>query len=249
MKGCFITATGTGSGKTILTAALLRALTEQNRRALAAKPVQTGGLLSDRSPANPLDLRVYQQANPALYENLGDGAVSPFCFSEPCSPHLAARLDDRPAARVEAIVEHMEILQERCDFLLVEGAGGIRVPLNPEETMLELALALDMPILVVVDNRLGAINHALLTLECLQKTNATLLGIVVNHPSRPTAEEEILRQDNPRIIRHFSGVPILAEIPYLKDFSKGSLSHWQKISRLLKPVAELLCGTSPRTPE
>jgi adenosylmethionine-8-amino-7-oxononanoate aminotransferase len=240
MKGCFITATGTGSGKTIVTAALLRALRRKNAAIIAVKPVQTGcGRRREGGWIRP-DLDCYRRANRSAFLNFREEEVSPFCFSEPCSPHLAASLDHRPAVRVETIVERLRSLKPKAEGLLVEGAGGIKVPLNHQETMLDLALALELPVLVVVDNRLGAINQALLTMECLRRAEAPILGMVLNHPSPTPVEEKKLRQDNAHIIGHFSRTEWLAEIPHLEGFSEENDAAWSDLTRLLDPLADQL---------
>ena len=149
----FVSGSGTDVGKTVVTAALLRALRLAGVAAQAVKPVQTGVRAGDEYAAPQADAPVYAAAVSDLTSlpELAPAAVLR-CFSLPASPHLAAaregeRLEAAELART--ILKHWESLDGAADILLLEGAGGLCVPLNEREDMLDLMAALDLPVLLV----------------------------------------------------------------------------------------------------
>jgi dethiobiotin synthetase len=153
----FITGTDTGVGKTLVTALMLVHLRQTGVRALALKPFCSGG----RDDAELLHgLQDYE---------LTIDEVNPFHFAEPLAPLVAARLHRRSVS-LNAVMNKIRECQERCDVLLIEGAGGLLAPLgeSPVYTALDLIAKLDCEVLVVSRNRLGTINHTLLTLDALQ---------------------------------------------------------------------------------
>ena len=209
-RGCFVTATDTDAGKTVVTAGLLRALLKSGAEATAIKPVQTGCEPGEIAP----DVMYYRQS----VEGLPGMAVQPFSIQEfrvPCSPHLAARLE-QGRIDTDAIIERIREVQEQGVFTVVEGAGGLLVPLGDGRTMLDLAQALDLPVLLVVANRLGAINHALLSLQALRQRGLDVLGVVMNRTTDNSDDEagRSILADTPKSIAEYGQVEILAELPY-----------------------------------
>lgn len=252
-RGCVITGTDTDAGKTVVTAALLRALLEyglesdpENRfEARAIKPVQTGCEPGeDGNPAAPDVKRCIEALRGlSLPEAAQPRASALRCFHPACSPHLAARkagehLDARElalACRTEAC---------KANFTLIEGAGGVHVPLNDEEDMLDLMAALDFPVLLVVGNKLGCINHALLTLDALAARGLRGTGMILcrTRPDRP--EETCLLTDNAAVLARKGaerGFPLLADLPFLSGLDAPSCgereSAWARLSALLRAAA------------
>ncbi len=166
-RGYFLTGTDTGVGKTLIAAALLRAAAAQGLTALGMKPVAAGGtedvdaLVAAGNVAAPRD------------------CVNPYLLREPLSPHLAARRDGT-AIDLERIARCFEELRGRADFLVVEGAGGFRVPLNDTQDGADLAARLGLPVILVVGLRLGCLNHALLTEEAIRARGLRLAGWIAN---------------------------------------------------------------------
>lgn len=238
-----ICGTDTDAGKTVLTAALLRAAAGRGLRALAVKPVQTG---CDPAPDGQLiapDVAVYNQAAP------GASSAVLYTFAEACSPHLAA---GRAGASLEAgkIAAETRRVAGGFDLALVEGAGGLLVPLNATECLAdvfaELAAASDAPALLVVGNKLGAVNHALLTLGALRNRGIEPLGFVLVNP-RPLPEGDIERaigRDNPAIISRQGRLACLAELPYCPEISADDAGladdGWEKLAALLGPVLDAI---------
>jgi len=175
MRGWFVTGTDTNVGKTWVSVALMRALREQGHRVLAMKPVASGcratpdGLRSD-------DALLLQEA---ASERLPYERVNPYAFEPPIAPHVAAR-QASITIELARIGAEAHALGAECDFLIVEGVGGWRVPLNRTQGVSDMAARLRLPVILVVGMRLGCINHALLTAESIQHSGLPLAGWVAN---------------------------------------------------------------------
>lgn len=239
MQGCFITATGTDAGKTLVTAGLLRALVARRRRAIAVKPFQTGCVKSADGTLEAEDVLAYEKASGIDYAALPAESICRYRFEPACSPHLAAEQIGVECSIHEA-VRSIRHLESSFDIILVEGAGGMLVPLGREETMLDLAARLGLPVVVVVDNRLGCINYALQTVETIRRASLDLAGLIINNTTSTDGDiDRMIRTDNPRAIARHGNCQILAEIEYLPDFSADNDRCWQIIAERLKPVADL----------
>ena len=231
MQGYFITGTDTDVGKTVITAGLLRGLIKSGIDAVAVKPVQTGCLVVDKKLVAG-DVQIYADA---IAESCLDSVPIECVYKyEPaCSPHLAADMCG-DTIELERIVTAVEKHVDRV--VLVEGAGGIHVPLNKHESMIDLMKRLGLPIILVVANRLGAINHALLSIEVLKYSGLEIAGIVFNEVSSAVDEhEQKLREENKKVIANLSGVSILGDVEYNQQLSN---SDWNKITKSLGSLVD-----------
>ena len=202
MAGLFITGTDTGVGKTFVARGIASALRARGRRVGVLKPIETGcGGAIDRTPADALALRA------AAGSNLPLERICPYRLDAPLAPDVAARLED---VRIDpaVIAAAFRALEQDHDVTLVEGAGGLLVPILNRYTMADLARDLDLPLLVVVDSKLGAINHTLLTLEAATARGLTLRGYVLNHAS--AADEAAAT--NASVLARSTGVACLGSI-------------------------------------
>ena len=192
----FITGTDTDCGKTYVTSLLLAHFQQQGHTAVGYKPVCSGGrsdaeiLLKASSPGLDLD------------------TLNPCWFRNALSPYAASLIENRPIHSSNLVAGYQK-LRPSYDHVLVEGAGGWETPLTATETIADLATALQLPILLVVNNRLGAINHALLTLRAIASRGLTCRGILLNHPFD---ERDPASISNQSILEKFTSVPILAEL-------------------------------------
>lgn len=169
----FVTGIDTGIGKTWVTACWGKSLLAQGRSVITAKLVQTGA----RGPEDVLThRRLMDQAWTTEDEQ---GLTCPFVFPFPASPHLAARLAGQ-RFDAEKLDSALERLASQYDEVLLEGAGGVLVPLNEDLLTLDFVSARKLPCLVVTTPRLGSLNQTLLTLEALQSRKVTVLGLVYN---------------------------------------------------------------------
>jgi dethiobiotin synthetase len=141
---------------------------------------------------------------------------------------------------METILENARLLAARHRPLVVEGAGGLMVPLNESETMLDLAAALGMPVILVGHSGLGTINHTLLSLEALRRRGLQVPGVILND-TRPVAEsEEFIHDDNMHAVESFGKVRVLARIPWL-----GSPPDLDLLDRALGKVTSVIREGSP----
>ena len=169
VQGFFVTGTGTDVGKTAFTAALLRALRGRGVAAQALKPVQTGVRPEQLATSALADGVAYARAVADLPPLPPAPAATLHCFLLPASPHLAAGEEGQRltvAGLAEDVRAHWQ--ETETSLLLVEGAGGMAVPINEEEDTLDFMAALDLPVLLVGSNCLGALNHVLLSLQALR---------------------------------------------------------------------------------
>ena len=225
-KTLFITGTDTGAGKTVLTALLLAYLRSQGVNALAMKPICTG----PRS-----DVRLLQSLQRG---ELSDDEMNPFWYQTPVAPIVAAK-DSLRKATLARLNKSVQVLRERCDLLLVEGAGGLMVPLAKNMTWEGLIKSLKCSVLVAAKNQLGVINHGLLTINRLQKIGVKHFGFcLIDH--RQVRKRDSAEAENQRILSKFS-----LKCPVFKIPSMGSgLINSEKIKvsqkKFKKSLAQIL---------
>ncbi len=162
MKILFVSATGTGVGKTYATLRLLEAFARKGLRVGVCKPVETG--VREEPEDAALLLKTVRKLNPA-FTNLVPRDLCAYTFPLPAAPFCA---DTQEEIRIDRILEKVEELQRRCELLLVEGAGGLMVPVTRDLFMIDLARELEAFTLLVTPSRLGCINETLLSLEALR---------------------------------------------------------------------------------
>jgi dethiobiotin synthetase len=193
----FITGTDTDAGKTYVTALLTHSLRKAGWDTVAMKPVSCG------EPGDTIALRA------AADHELSTGEVTPVSYRAPLAPIEAARLEGR-TFDPSAVTSVFHRLKASRKSLLVEGVGGWLVPLAPGYSSADLAGEIGLPVLIVVRNRIGCINHTLLTLESIRNHSQTCGGIILNN--HPADEADLSREGNRRLLAELSGVPILFEI-------------------------------------
>lgn len=203
-KSLFITGTDTGVGKTLVSSAILEAAAARGLRTLAMKPIASGCDATADGLRNEDALALMK----AMTESLAYEQVNPIALEPPIAPHVAAAQAGRQVT-AQRLVGFCRGLQMRPgDLLLVEGAGGWRVPLNDRETYSAVPVALQMPVILVVPLRLGCINHALLTAEAIRRDGLALAGWVANRPDPEsmTYEEQTLSYLQNHLNTHCLGV-------------------------------------------
>ena len=196
-NGIFITGTDTGVGKTAVTAALAWCLKRSGLNVGVMKPVQTGTRLPGLS-----DLEFVERVTGESYATEDH---CPYRFSHPLSPLTASKLEERVIS-TEKIKGAFGRLSDTHDVVLVEGAGGLLVPLTEAYTMADLARGLGLSLIVVTRPDLGTLNHTALTVESAKSRSLPVLGIVINNlPSEPG----LVERTNPAYLCDMTGVPIL----------------------------------------
>lgn len=197
MRGVFVTGTDTGVGKTLVTGLLAKYLWENGFNVITQKWVQTGCESFASSDAGR-HLKIMGRKKEDIKDYLN--YVLPYMFKLASSPHLASLAENK---RIDArrIIKSYSVLSKEFDFVISEGAGGVLVPLNKEKLLIDIVKELDLGVLIVARNKLGAINHTLLTIEALRRRRIKILGIVFNNLDK---EDRIVLKDNPLIIKSLS---------------------------------------------
>jgi dethiobiotin synthetase len=202
-QGYFITGTDTNVGKTWATVALMHHFRNQGKSVIGMKPVASGCSLRDGVLVN--DDALLLQENATL--KLDYGLINPYAFALPVSPHIAGK--DSPV-ELNVIVDVFNAIKNRAQIILVEGAGGWYSPLNEVVDNSDLAMALDLPVIVVVAIKLGCINHAKLTYQAIKDSGVSCAGwIAVCVNSNELYIEEIVATVKKRL-----DVPLLGVLPH-----------------------------------
>lgn len=206
-RDLFVTGTDTGVGKTLVSAALLRALRSRGLAVAGMKPVASGAARTPGGLCNEDALALASEnSRPWPYET-----INPYCFEPAIAPHLAAA-EAGVEIRLEPIEQAFRSLQAGSDTVIVEGAGGFLVPLGPGLSFADLPAALGLGVILVVGLRLGCLNHTLLTVEAIEKRGLAFAGWVGNQVDpdfdRLDANLEVLLEQVP--------APCLGVIPPLR---------------------------------
>jgi dethiobiotin synthetase len=215
----FITGTDTGVGKTVLTALLVKFLRACGVNAAALKPICSGG----RADA--------QKLFAAINGTLTLDEINPWHFREPIAPLLAARREKK-SVKLAQVVAHTRAMQKRFDVLLVEGAGGILSPLGENFDSHDLILALRAIPIIVAPNRLGAVNHVLLTLEALPEKFRSKSKIVLMSPPTPDAATK----SNAKLIAELTGAKIFSLPWFDENFSAAKNPRVRQTLRALAKI-------------
>jgi dethiobiotin synthetase len=220
----FVTGTDTEVGKTTIAAGLLHAARLAGLSTAAAKPVASGCEITAEGLRNSDALALLGECTlPLRYEQ-----VNPLAFEPAIAPHLAAR-----EAGVELTVATLaepvrRVFALHAQFSLVEGAGGWRVPLAGDETLSDLAIALSLPVILVVGVRLGCINHALLSAEAIERDGLRLAGWVANIVDSATSR----LQENLATLDERLQAPCLGRVPRLATASPAEVARFLDLSAL-----------------
>lgn len=202
----FITGTDTCVGKTYVTKLLVESLRAEGKYAVGFKPISCG----DRDDATILA---------AASGNLAIDEVNPLHFSSGVAPHVAALLENKTIYPAEIIASYQAI-SEKYDPVIVEGAGGWEVPITESYFVSDLAKDLNLPVILVAANRLGALNHILLTLAAIQAKGLKCAGIILNQLED---EMDTPMITNKGIIESLTNVPLLDHIIHGQDFLSPEL--------------------------
>lgn len=206
-KTWFVAGTDTGVGKTAVSCALMAAASASGLRTAAVKPV-AAGCDDDGHNDDALCLMA------AMTEDLDYSQVNPVALEAAIAPHIAANLAGKTLQASRLVGLCRGVMLSQADFIVIEGAGGWRVPINPRETLADVAVQLQVGIILVVGMRLGCINHALLTAEAIRRDGLQLAAWVANQPGPRMARHE----ENLETLRQMLPAPLLGDVPFLPDW-------------------------------
>ena len=209
-KGFFVTGTDTGVGKTVIAGGLAAMLKSQGLDVGVMKPVATGG--------KEIDGRIISE-DAAFLMNMIDcqdpyDLVNPVCLAPALAPTVAARLSNK-VIDMETVWKSFETLRAKHEFMIIEGIGGLLVPLSENFYVVDMAKRMNLPLIIVSRSGLGTINHTLLTISCALNKGLKIEGIIINNPDETCAG--VAEKTNPSEIERCSGIPILGVIPYDKE--------------------------------
>lgn len=220
----FVTGTDTEIGKTTIAAGLLCAARQAGMSTAAAKPVASGCVRTPEGLRNDDALALLGQSSLALaYDE-----VNPFAFEPAIAPHLAAREVGVELSVARLLPAVRLVLERGADFSLVEGAGGWRVPLAGRESLSDLAIALQLPVILVVGVRLGCINHAVLSAEAIERDGLRLAGWVANILDPHTSRLE----ENLATLAERLPAPCLGQVPRLGEATPAAVAQHLRLSAL-----------------
>ena len=205
MKSVFITGTDTGVGKTRVSCALMRQLIAQGYRVAGMKPVASGAHYHAGKLVNEDVQHLMATANVAVpYES-----INPYCFETAIAPHIAAQ-QAGVTISLDVIDRAYQQLAAVADVVVVEGVGGWAVPINATQTMADVAVMLNLPVIMVVGMRLGCLNHALLTAQSILTSPLQFCGWVANtlDPMMPALTENI------DALKAITSAPLIGVMPY-----------------------------------
>jgi dethiobiotin synthetase len=230
LKDIFITGTDTGVGKTIASAAIIRALIKKGIRVGAMKPIETGcKKTEDRRqktkdrliPSDGVFLKKMAEMDDSI------DMITPIRYEEPLSPMVASDLEKKPVT-LHNVFSAYETLSKKYEFMVVEGAGGLLVPITRIKGirrkvyyMSDLIKDLKLPMIVVTRPVLGTINHTLLTINESIREEIKVVGIVINYSCQ--AENTAAEKTNPDVLRELCPAPILGILPYVEDIKLKSI--------------------------
>ena len=200
-QGIFITGTGTEIGKTVIAGGLAASLKQSGMNVGVMKPIGTG------DTADAQFLKYAAQVDDEL------SVINPIYLRHPLAPSVAARIENREID-LSCIGTAFAALQQRYDFVIVEGVGGIAVPIRDDFLVVHLIHKLELPVLIVAEAGLGTLNHTLLTVAFARQFNLQVVGIVLNRRSSETAG--IAEATNPVEIEKLTGIPVIGTVPYEK---------------------------------
>lgn len=217
MSGWFVAGTDTGVGKTLVAQALIQRGVAAGKRVAAMKPVSAGCVQTPEGWLNDDVAQLRAASNVSLPLAL----MNPYAFEPPIAPHLAAQQAgiEIDLARIESAYREIASLS---DEVVVEGVGGLLVPLNANETAADIVLRLNLPVILVVGMRLGCLNHALLTVEAMARRGIKLEAWVANQID-PTMREF---ERNLESLKERISAPLLCVLPPMKPAEKTIIHKW-----------------------
>ncbi|MFZ5907615.1 MAG: dethiobiotin synthase [Nitrospirota bacterium] len=213
-KGFFVTGTDTGVGKTIITGALILALRRLGINACGMKPLETGCLREGDIlvPSDGMFIKTLAHMEESVH------LVSPCCFEKPLAPLTASQIE-RTTVDFPKIKRAYTQLRGIYDAVVIEGIGGLLVPIRRDYSVLDLAKEFMMPLVIVAKPGLGTLNHTMLTVECAIKAGLPVAGIIINYHNPP--EDTLAEETNPETLTQICPVPVIGIFPYLRDFDTG----------------------------
>ncbi len=218
MKTIFVTGTDTGVGKTTVTSAMVAFLSLRKKLNVGVmKPFESGLSKGDKDLL-PWDAICLREASGSADDlNL----ISPYTFEAPLAPEVAAQLEN-VTIDLDVVDRIYRTIQSAHDLVVIEGAGGVMVPIRKNFFYVDLIQRWNAPTLIVSRLGLGTINHTLLTVHLLKERGASILGVILNNTG---GLSDVAARTNPDVLKEYLDVPVFGIFPHVKDLLKGSLDR------------------------
>lgn len=206
-KGIFITGTDTGVGKTFIICGLLRTFNKMGINTCPMKPVETGCKARKNKlvPADTVKLIRASGTNESM------DLINPYRLKHPLAPAVSAELEGVKIQK-KIILSAYKSLLNKYDITLVEGAGGIMVPVYKNYLIIDLIKDMDVPLIIVARPGLGTINHSLLTIKAAREKGINIKGVIINHAAK--AKKGLAKKTNSEVIEKLGKVSVLGIVPY-----------------------------------
>lgn len=221
----FVAGTDTDVGKTRVSAALLALAKQQGLRSLGLKPIAAGCHIEEGELRNEDALTLMEHSSVSI----SYAEVNPVALESPIAPHIAAAQQERQLSADRIVAFSRGAMMNPADFVIVEGAGGWRVPLNHRETLAEVPKQLSLPVILVVGMKLGCLSHALLTVEAIQRDGLALAGWVANSidPDMSCPNENLAT------LQRMIPAPCLGVVPWLEALTIEQVAEHLSLSPLI----------------
>ncbi|UDG79159.1 ATP-dependent dethiobiotin synthetase BioD 1 [Candidatus Ecksteinia adelgidicola] len=223
IKRYFVTGTDTKVGKTMISCTLLKAANCAGYSSVGYKPVASGGKITTHGFCNSDALALQSCSSVSVSYN----KINPYLFSEETSPHIISLIENKPI-QLEKISLGLRYLEKYSNWLIIEGAGGWFTPLSFKYTFADWVKKERIPVILVVNVKLGCINHALLTVLAIKQAKLSLVGWIANNITIPKKYHvEYLTT-----LCHMIPALLLGEIPYISNIKSQSLEKYLNIDQL-----------------
>lgn len=233
MKGFFITGTDTGVGKTIIAGALIKVLGFLGLKTSGMKPIECGCAREGNVliPSDGMFLKNIAQMQEHVTQ------VTPCCFESPLAPLPASEIEQKNIS-VRDIKKAYYSLRAQYDAVIVEGIGGLMVPLKTNYFLVDLAKELGLPLIVVAKPGLGSINHTMLTVNYALKEGLEVAGVIINYSNPP--EGSLAEETNPQLLKQICPVPLIGIFPYLKNLDDAVIEKTARKNLDLEVIKKYL---------
>jgi dethiobiotin synthetase len=228
-RGLFITGTDTGVGKTLIAGAIAKILSQKGKNAGVFKPIATGC----KKTKNGFVSEDAEFLAHCIDNKLGLDVINPVKFEKPAAPFACEKAENRKVDFVKIAIAYNHICS-KTDFVIVEGIGGIKVPITKNIDVLALAKAFNLPVVVVTRSKLGTINHTLLTIDAVRQTGLLLAGIIINGYDEKT--KDFAERTNAAIIKEVGKVEFMAVVPFDDTTNMEKFVIGQKVTNVLQSI-------------
>ena len=226
--GIFVTGTDTDVGKTLISASLAWKLSHRYKKICVMKPFAT----SDKIFSSQFDSKDLFLLSKSIGLKEDQRRLNPYFYGVPASPYMASKMLKAKPASISTAIKKFRTLSEKYDFVVVEGIGGIMVPINKRHNLVDFVRLTNLPIIVVSTPKIGTVNHTLLTVKVCRDHGIPIKGIIFNKmPEKPT----IVESATPSFVEELTKTPVLGVIPRYKQLRYGE-STFKKIANQIKEI-------------